>query len=88
MSEGLQRGGMFGKTSPLDEILRQVAERQVVSEKILVYEGCPFDEMAWVFQDGIKNLTDCTKEELLYVCQVLVSKIPPVNFAECHVRAV
>ena len=84
--EQLTRGGLFAQY-PLQKALEALIERSNGSTPVNIPEKLLFEEMAWKFPNGdIKDLNDCTKEELLDVCKVLVRKIDPVHDSLCHVR--
>ncbi len=44
-------------------------------EKIFIPDNTPASHLAWDFGGEVKFLDECTKEELLYVCQALCNKI-------------
>lgn len=82
-----KRGGLFA-ASPMEKMLTQLVENRLADQKVNVWEGCLSDELAWDFYGEIKFLNDCTKEELLHVCKVLVKKIQPSDPDKCSIRYV
>ena len=72
------RGALYER-NPLEESIERLSDLRLGDEKIKVPNGTPSKALAWDFRGEVKFLDECSKEELLYVCQVLCQKLQPTN---------
>lgn len=68
------RGGL-GIGNYLENALEKLADARKRSEPVFIPHDFVSSQLCWDFSGTVKFLTDCSKEELLYVCECLCQKL-------------
>lgn len=67
--------GSLAAADNFRDAIEKIADERMRGEKIYIPEKTPSSHLAWNFNGTIKFLTECNRDELLYVCEVLCKKL-------------